>query len=110
MREVINRYYGTRMKFPNTALAEKFISNCKKDPKDNLPVWKMGKEVAGPKPKKQSKEELLALLAEFEIPEEVEVDSELEQARRAYLLKFGKDAHVNATVKSIQKKLEAPDE
>ena len=108
MRYILkNRYYGHTVTCNSEKAKDKFIASAKKDPKDNLPVWVVSKELPDKVEKKasQTKEELLALLAALEDEAEVEVDPELEELKRTYLLKTGKEAHAMATVKSLTKKL-----
>ena len=43
--EVTNRYYGTKMVIPSEEAKDRFLVACKKDPKDNQPVWVVSKEL-----------------------------------------------------------------
>jgi len=108
--ELVNRYYGTKMISPSKEHCDRFLSTCKKDPKDNLPVWAVGKELPDRiESQAARKEALLAELAELEDSEDVVLtvaDERLDALKREYLLKTGKEAHPNATVKSLTKKLE----
>ena len=114
--QLVNRYYGTKMISPSKEHCDRFLNSCKKDPKDNQPVWAIGKELPDPQEDRAArKEALLAELAAMGVEDlDAEayaglVDTELEDLKREYLLKTGKDAHPNATVKSLTKKLEELD-
>ena len=70
--EVRNIYFGTRMIMPSEAALKNFLSTCKKDKKLNKPVWEVSKELPDeePRPQKFTKEELQAMLAEYDEVEE----------------------------------------
>ena len=111
--ELVNRYYGLKMISPSEEHKNRFLASCKKDPKDNLPVWEVKRELPS---REESKAERVAAL-QAEIAELIESDKtvlpvravftndELEVLKREYLLKTGKEPHVNATVKSLTKRL-----
>ena len=110
--ELVNRYYGLKMISPSEEHKNRFLASCKKDPKDNLPVWEVKRELPSREESKaERKAALLAELAELAEMEEVELSevqgdsTELEDLKRSYLLKTGKEAHRNATVKSLTEKL-----
>lgn len=43
--ELQNRYYGIKIIAPSEKAKDHILSSSKKDPKDNLPVWEVTKEL-----------------------------------------------------------------
>lgn len=43
--ELMNRYYGIKKIAPSEKAKDHILANCKKDPKDNKPVWQVTKEL-----------------------------------------------------------------
>ena len=110
--ELVNRVYGIKMISPSEEHKNRFLASCKKDPKDNLPVWEVKRELPSREESKADRVAALqAELAELEGDKTVLpvgavfTNDELEDLKRSYLLKTGKEAHRNATVKSLTEKL-----
>lgn len=113
MRYILkNRYYGHTVTCDSEKAKDKFIQSAKKDPKDNLPVWVVSKELPDKAEKKSqfTKEELEQMLADLAGTNDVTEDPELEELKRTYLLKTGKEAHKMSTVNSLTKKLKELDQ
>ena len=111
--ELVNRVYGIKMISPSEEHKKRFLASCKKDPKDNLPVWEVKRELPSREESKADRVAALqAELAELEGDKTVlpagtvfTPNDELEVLKREYLLKSGNEAHRNATVKSLTEKL-----